>query len=118
MPSRPHAPVAKGYQSGNKTIDDQGEILYNSNEVEPHVALEMLERTVRLALSDRLVDPSAAGKNEAGYEKDKKDEKKDDKKPPERPAQPMWNGPKRRDPVAWGGGGGGHFVNNPRLGHN
>jgi hypothetical protein len=47
----------------------QGEILYNANEIEPHLALELTERLVRLALSvtnastemevrDRLSPPS------------------------------------------------------------
>jgi len=31
-----------------------GEILYNANEVEPHLALELTERLVRLALPPML----------------------------------------------------------------
>jgi len=116
LPSRPHAPVAKGYPSGTKHELSKGEVLYNSNEVEPHVALELLEHTVRLVLADKLISTtelSADGSTSPGYEKDKKDE---EKKPPERPPEAMWNGPKRRDPIAWGGGGDGGGRGRPALG--
>ncbi len=115
MPSRPHAPVVKGYPSGNKTIDTVGEVLYNSNEVEPHVAFEMLERTVRLALADRMAESEKARRKEAGYEKEKKDAEKEKSKP-ERPSQPLWNGPRRREPIAWGGGAS-FNPNTQRIGH-
>ena len=87
-------------------------MLYNTNEVEPHVALEMLDHTIRMVLNDRLNNTSALGMaNEGSYAENEKDQ--EDKREPERP-EPMWNGPKRRDPIAWGGSGGG-VPNRPRL---
>lgn len=35
---------------GRKGVLDPGEVLYNANEVEPHLALELTERLIRLAL--------------------------------------------------------------------
>jgi hypothetical protein len=112
LPGKPHAPVVKGYVMGEKTAKPLGEVLYNANEVEPHVALELLERTIRLSLADRLSNSTDADdKPDSLYEKDKPDKKDDPPPPPE----PMWNGPKRRDPLPWGGGGGGGIPDRPRL---
>ena len=36
-----------------------GEVLYNANEVEPHLALELTERLIRLALESSSMDESA-----------------------------------------------------------
>ncbi len=113
LPSRPHAPVVKGYGSGGKAQNTRGEILYNTNEVEPHVALEMLDHTIRMVLNDRLNNTSAVGMaNDGSYAENEKD-KEEDKKEPERP-EPMWNGPVRRQPIAWGGTEG-QLPNRPRL---
>lgn len=89
---------------GDKSAKPRGEVLYNSNEVEPHVALELLERTVRLTLADRASNSSlveAGDASDGGYEKDRPE--REEERPP---AEPLWNGPKRRDPLPWGGGGG------------
>lgn len=113
LPSRPHAPVVKGYGSGGKAQNTRGEILYNTNEVEPHVALEMLDHTIRMVLNDRLNNTSAVGMaNDGSYAENEKD-KEEDKKEPERP-EPMWNGPVRRQPIAWGGTDG-QLPNRPRI---
>lgn len=114
LPSRPHAPVVKGYGSGAKPQNTRGEILYNTNEVEPHIALEMLDHTIRLVLSDRLNNTSAVGMaNDGSYAENEKDEK-DEKKEPDSPPEPMWNGPTRRTPIAWGGTGG-QIPNRPMI---
>lgn len=114
IPSRPHAPLLKGYPIGEKAENTRGEVLYNSNEVEPHIALEMLDHTIRLALADR-IDMNAIGLHNdgSGYRENDKDEEEKDKKP-DRP-EPMWNGPKRREPLPWGGGGG-QMPNRPGIG--
>jgi len=49
MPAGPHAPQVKAWQRGIKAANDPGEVLYNANEVEPHLALELTERLIRLA---------------------------------------------------------------------
>lgn len=54
LPARPHAPVVKGYPSGAKPDNSKGEVLYNANEMEPHIALKMLDHTLRLAMADRV----------------------------------------------------------------
>ena len=43
MPLPPHAPQIKAWRRGPKQADDPGEVLYNANEVEPHLALELTE---------------------------------------------------------------------------
>jgi len=92
---------------GDKSAKLQGEVLYNSNEVEPHIALELLERTIRLTLADRVSNSTLveAGdlSGDSAYEKDRPEKEEEDRPP----AEPLWNGPKRRDPLPWGGGGGG-----------
>jgi hypothetical protein len=105
LPSRPHAPIVKGYPSGTKSEVSKGEILYNSNELEPHLAMEIMERIVRLALSDRIQNSQALseGNDKSEYDKDKED---DDENPP-KPTETMWNGPPPRAPISWGGNGGG-----------
>ena len=112
LPSRPHAPVVKGYGSGSKAMNARGEVLYNTNEVEPHVALEMLDHTIRMVLNDRLNNTSALSMaNEVSFAENENDA--EDQKEPQRP-EPMWNGPKRREPIAWGGTDG-QVPNRPRL---
>jgi hypothetical protein len=106
----------KGYAAGDKSDGRvRGEVLYNTNEVESHVALEITERVLRLALADQRTD--AVSEEQSAYEKTTEDYQEDEREKQSRqPVEPMWNGPKRRDPVAWGGGGGGGFPNRERLG--
>ena len=47
LPQTPHRPA------GAKHHADLGDILYNVNEVEPHIVMMILEKTLRLALADR-----------------------------------------------------------------
>ena len=41
---------------GKKGALDPGEVLYNANEVEPHLALELTERLIRLSLESSTGD--------------------------------------------------------------
>ncbi len=41
---------------GKKGALDPGEVLYNANEVEPHLALELTERLIRLSLESTSAD--------------------------------------------------------------
>ena len=126
LPLPPFAPIVKGYPSGNKTAAAAadalvGRVLYNSNEVEPHIALQMIEAIVRLLLADKLTAANAvrlAGaegeEEEGGYAADKK---KEEAKPPPEPEPEMhWNGPQRRVAVEWGGDSEGPILTSPRLG--
>ena len=116
MPARPHAPVVKGYPSGFKPENSKGEVLYNANQVEPHVALEMLDHTLRMALADRVTAGTIGVANGFdGFAADDKPEEEEDKKP-DPPPEPMWNGPARRDAVAWNTGGVGPPRNRQAIG--
>lgn len=105
--SPPHAPQVRIFKSGNKDAktspDYVGEILYNSNEMEPHVALRLAEMVARNAMNDRLPESGIGIYGEKGdYESGKTgDELKDEdlndlddqneywhEKP-----ETMWNGP-------------------------
>lgn len=107
IPAPPHAPVVKGYASGVKSQSSLGEILYNTNELEPHLAMEIMERIVRLSLNDRIPDPFALTEaddddaSKSGYARDKKEE--DKKKKDEPPPKPQWNGPPPKQAIRWGG---------------
>ncbi len=128
LPSRPHAPVVRGYASGDKSRRrgssggvsagasgagvDLGETLYNSNLMEPHLALELMEKIVRLTLTqqrDQEREREAHFKAEEDEESKREQEKKRTAAAGARPA-PLWNGPL---PLPWGegdGGGGRGFV--------
>lgn len=115
LPSRPFAPVVKGYAIGNKTSETRGRVLYNSNEVEPHVALQMIDSIVRLVLADRLKVDKSVGvmPGDLGYDKEGKEE---EEKKNEEPPDLNWDdGPGRRVPVEWGGDEE-RILNAPRLG--
>merc|ERR1712150_49747 len=43
LPQAPHLPQIRGFRKGNKTSNDLGEMLYNPNSVEPHLAIEIIE---------------------------------------------------------------------------
>lgn len=89
----------------DKGLTVEGEVLYNANEVESHVALEICERAVRLSLSSTLVGDDALSTGErpetTEFQRDKKED--DPPPPPPRPKRPMWNGPSRPMRVAWDG---------------
>ena len=97
LPSRPHAPVVKGYGSGSKAMNARGEVLYNTNEVEPHVALEMLDHTIRMVLNDRLNNTSALGMaDEVLYAENEQDA--EDQKEPDRGLSPCGTVPSEESP--------------------
>lgn len=112
LPARPHAPVVKGFPSGVKA-ENGGELLYNANEVEPHIGLRMLDSAIRLVLASS-VKPGAVGAADGsgGFEADQKDEPDD---PPKPPPEPLWNGPVRRPPLPWNTGSHGAPIR-PRIG--
>jgi len=105
----------KGYPSGAKPDNSKGELLYNANEMEPHVALQILDHTLRLALADRVSSGTVGVAN--GFDGFAADEKpEEDEKPPPPPPEPMWNGPARREPLPWNSGGGGPPRNRQAIG--
>ena len=83
-----------------------GELLYNSNEVESHIALQIVERTIRMTLIEQEKNEQGLSTGQGGFQKEKEDEEEDDFPPPP-PPRPMWNGPERPPPIAWDSGGGG-----------
>jgi len=80
-----------------------GELLYNSNEIESHIALQIVERTVRMTLMEQEKNVKGLSANKGdGFQKEEEDP--EDVPPP--PPPPMWNGPERPPPIAWDSGGG------------
>jgi len=102
-PQPPHAPMVKAWRRGTKVAGDPGEELYNANEIEPHIALRIAEHALRLALADELDDIKAASRGAPG---DFQGDEKEPEEPEGPPPDMMWNGPKRREALAWGDGGG------------
>jgi len=112
IPASPHRPVLKLWKAGPKRADDLGEVLYNVNEIEPHYAMRILEKTLRLALADRAEesDKSVMLGATSTFEEEKEEE---EEKPPAdaqqfHPGQfsseeLMWNGPagSQAAPQAW-----------------
>jgi hypothetical protein len=113
LPPPPHSPQVRIFKSGPKDHASSpgytGEVLYNANEMQPHVALRLAELVARNALNDQFPPQAlaaAGGKND--YDSGKTGDE-DREKPPPRP-EPMWNGPDAESQprgIAWGGGGGG-----------
>ena len=68
-------------------------VMYNGNTVEPHLALELIERTVRLARADTVAEEEAKKQETAlQHQRDADPEKEKEEEKPERP-QPQWDGP-------------------------
>ncbi len=113
IPKPPHAAIVKVWGKGPKNhleLSNKGEMLYNSNEIEPHLALQITERVIRLSLAYEMNGDAAIvdidGVNGAydKYEFDKASQSSHrNKQPP-----PMWNGPTRKAPLPWDGSGGGN----------
>ncbi|MEE2612083.1 MAG: hypothetical protein VYB24_07895, partial [Pseudomonadota bacterium] len=60
LPPPPHRPQMLGFPRGNKTARVTGKLLFNPNEVEPHVAMQLMETVVMLSAADRLDELYAA----------------------------------------------------------
>ena len=86
-----------------------GELLYNSNEIEPHVALQITERAIRMTLANIEKEEDGLSASKGDFQKEKEDDEEEDEMPPPPPPRPkpMWNGPERPPPIAWDGGGAG-----------
>jgi hypothetical protein len=124
LPRPPHSAMTKiwpRYFRNEKNIDGStttnttanrtvpivgGELLYNSNEIESHIALQIVERTVRMLMTEQEKNEKGLStSNGDGFQKEKEDQE-DDPPPPPPPPPPMWNGPERPPPLAWDSGGG------------
>ncbi|KAK7232877.1 chromatin disassembly protein [Aureococcus anophagefferens] len=81
LPPPPHAPVVKAFAAGRRK--GRGEQLYNPNEVEPHVAVAIVERVARLALARD--DDGAAGLAAGAADWSKDDERPSPPRPPPPP---------------------------------
>ena len=99
IPTAPHAPVLKAWRAGEKLTSDGrgalGEVMYNGNTVEPHLALELIERTVRLARADTIAEEEMKKQESAlQHQRDADEEKPEEKEEPQpdRP-EPQWDGP-------------------------
>jgi len=90
LPEPPHNPQVWAWKHGSKT---SGEMLYNPNEIEPHRALQLIERVVRLARATDIPEDAVSLGKESKWDEGQKE-------PPQsgRPSS-MWNGPKGREPL-------------------
>ena len=119
LPPSPHRPQLKMWRSGDKRPDDErapaalGELLYNPNLLESHVALQIAERALRLALHDRLPADEAASTDHAaadpqhaaggGFQEEREPQRAPEGAPT-RPSIFQWDGPQmRHKPLPWGG---------------
>ena len=108
LPPPPHRPQVRAWSSGPKREDDKGEQLYNVNMLEPHVALRLIEKVVRMSLKNQLDEDAlkAVAKGAAGAFQDERDEE-DDPPPPPPPPPPggmHWDGPEQRhQALPWAG---------------
>ena len=117
LPPTPHRPLLKVWRSGDKRADTApdaaaalGEPLYNANLLESHVALELTERVLRLALHDRLpadADADAAVADARHAASGRYAENQEPQRRPDGPSRPdhfRWDGPAmRHKPLPWGG---------------
>mmetsp|Transcript_43933 Transcript_43933/g.85931 ORF Transcript_43933/g.85931 Transcript_43933/m.85931 type:complete len:228 (+) Transcript_43933:869-1552(+) len=101
LPQPPHAPQVWAWRSGEKTEADKGEMLYNPNEVEPHFALQMAERLIRLSQAEKIAKNAVQESTEAHWDHGKKEH---EQQAPPFQYRPMWNGPKGRASLQVGGG--------------
>jgi thiol-disulfide isomerase/thioredoxin len=99
IPHSPHAPQVRLYKAGsNKT--EKGENAYHPNLVEPHLAMEMLEKTIRCALADQIKE------NSLGLPLSEWEEYIAEAESQGHEQQWEWNGPKGRNPVLMSEGAG------------
>jgi len=95
LPPPPFAPVVRVFRRGARRAGEQGQELFDPNEIEAHVALKLTEKLLLLAL---------AGEEEAtvGGAYQKGEEERTPPPPPRPP--PQWNGAQRRAPAEQLGG--------------
>ena len=131
LPQPPHRPQVKAWprssgskvelyedeDTGNLRVKDgqqesaiRGELLYNVNMLEPHVALRIVEKSVRLALKDEMDEKvlreiSRSLRHAAGdFASEKDEDEEDDMPPPPPPGGMHWDGPEQRHkPLPWNG---------------
>eukprot|EP00457_Paulinella_chromatophora_P004080 gb/GEZN01004090.1/.p1 GENE.gb/GEZN01004090.1/~~gb/GEZN01004090.1/.p1 ORF type:complete len:527 (-),score=50.20 gb/GEZN01004090.1/:84-1664(-) len=92
MPTSPFNPQVRGWGTGKKNANTPGEMLYNPNDIEPHVALQLLEKIIKLTEADKIAEGALVAGKEAGWHEDEPEPTPTPPPPPE----PMWNGPKGR----------------------
>ena len=83
-----------------KPPNARGELLYNVNLLEPHVALRLVEKVARLSLHTQLDEDAFKGVATAGAKRGFEDELPEDEKTPDDPPPPPppmggmhWDGP-------------------------
>lgn len=117
LPPPPHRPITKLWRAGFKNLTDEmemGEMLYPPADLEPHLAFMIVEKTLRLALVDRISETAVQDDVRADF----KQEEEDEDPPPSdggfeqggpsefRGPRLQWEGEKvRRLPQPWNGGG-------------
>jgi len=108
VPKPPHRPLTKAWRAGIKNRTDgpdKGELLYGVADLEPHIAFQLVEKAVRLALADRTPEGGLVDGVSASFE----GEPPEDSEPP--PAGGGYSPPPRRPsaPVLqWGDGAQAH----------
>uniref|UniRef100_A0A0G4HSR6 J domain-containing protein n=1 Tax=Chromera velia CCMP2878 TaxID=1169474 RepID=A0A0G4HSR6_9ALVE len=118
----PHRPHLRAWPAGTieeKAHRPEGTELYNPNELEPHIVLRTLEKTLRLALADRREAGQKTGSalvagKPSDFEDEKEEEEEEEPPPPPPEAPPdmswhdfadtlMWDGPEQPalPPTPW-----------------
>jgi len=79
LPPSPHRPVLKAWPRLQKLVADRGrgEQLFDVTVLESHIALELLERALRLALAPEADDSSLVSGRRADYDNENSDEPKE-----------------------------------------
>eukprot|EP00960_Hanusia_phi_P047237 758314-Hanusia_phi.AAC.2 len=118
LPPPPHSPEIRIFRKGpkdNATAPNYyGDCLFDSHDVQPHVALKLAELVARNALADEMPQEALFAAGGKGDYEDGEDRPGSGERP-----QPMWNGHTEAElprGIAWGGQQQGRAVHQ-QIGH-
>lgn len=101
IPPPPHSPQVKAFRSGPKAPNDLGEQLFDYNSIEPHLALQIIERAIRLSGADKAEEAALTLGKEMDWDEYKEDAPETIPEPPSF----HWNGQERvQKALPWSAG--------------
>jgi len=112
LPPPPHQPVIRAFRRGTKGLNYKGEELFDPSVIETHLALQLTEKVLRLALAQEEVGSTAVSLGEGPEWTGEPTPTPEPTPPP--PPPPQWNGaaprprqsvgpPQSGPPAAFGG---------------